>query len=40
MITQVQKQLSQEWNIVKQVNYGTIFAEKLQLEDSLTLCMN
>ena len=40
MITHVQEQLSQEWKTVQQVNYSTIFSEKLQLEDSLTLCMN
>ena len=32
--------MSQEWKTVQQVNYSTIFSEKLQLEDSLTLCMN
>lgn len=40
MIMEVQKQLSQEWSTIKQVNYGTVFAEKVQLEESLTLCMN
>ena len=40
MITHVQEQLSQEWKTVQQVNYSTVFSEKLQLEDSLTLCMN
>ena len=40
MITEVQEQLSEEWKTVKQVNYSTIFAEKAQLEDSLSLCMN
>ena len=40
MITRVQEQLSQEFKTVQQVNYSTFFAEKQQLEDSLTLCMN
>ena len=25
---------------MKQVNYSTVFAEKAQLEESLTMCMN
>ena len=40
MITEVQAQLSSEWKTVQKVNYSTVFAEKKQLEDSLTLCMN
>lgn len=40
MIVHVQEQLREEWKTVQQVNYSTVFAEKKQLEDSLTLCMN
>ena len=40
MIVGIQQELSAEWQAVKQVNYGTVFAEKAQLEESLTHCMN
>ena len=40
MIMEVQSQLKNEFATVQQVDYSTVFAEKKQLEDSLTLCMN
>ena len=40
MIVNIQEQLNKEWKSVQQVNYGIVFVEKQQLEDSLTLCMN
>lgn len=40
MIMQVQTQLKQEWDTIKQANYSTVFAEKQQLEDSLSVCMD
>lgn len=40
MIMQVQTELKQEWDTIKQANYSTVFAEKQQLEDSLSVCMD
>lgn len=39
MIVNIQEQLTREWKAVQQVNYGTIFTEKRQLEENLQMCM-